>query len=139
MRVLNSLAGRKLAVVLCLAAVGTCLGYDYWRAELPDWWRGHGGGIPYVLFWATLWFVVFPFRRAIVPVCVGVTLVTCGLEFLQLWQPPWLIQFRATRLGAALLGNGFTWSDFPPYLLGGLLACGILNSLVAISARESVR
>lgn len=114
---------------MCLAAVAACLAYDHWRAELPDWWQGHGGGIPYVAFWASLWFVMFPVRRAIGPICVGVTLVTCGLEFLQLWQPPWLMQSRATRFGAALLGNGFTWADFPPYLLGGVLAYAMLAAL----------
>ena len=59
-------------------------------------------------------------------IAILVTLGTCGLEFLQLWQPTWLTQFRATTLGAALLGNTFVWMDIPPYLIGGVLGYAMM-------------
>lgn len=110
---------RSIAAAACFGCVLLCLAYARWRSDLPDWWRASGGGIPYVMFWCALWFIIFPIRKAILPICVGVTAFTCMLEFLQLWQPDWLMQFRATRFGAALMGMGFSWRDFPPYFLGG--------------------
>jgi len=51
----------------------------------------------------------------------GVCVATCGLEFLQLWQPPFLQAARATLPGRMVLGNSFTWSDFPSYFAGSFL------------------
>jgi len=114
------------ALLLCLASVGICLAYSHWRSELPSWWKQNGGGIPYVVFWVLFWFMLFPYRRCVLPICVFATSFTCLLEFFQLWQPAWLMQVRATKFGAALLGSGFTWDDFPPYFLGGFFGYVIL-------------
>ena len=61
---------------------------------MPDWWRMHGSGIPYVVFWISFWYMVFPFRRGVLPICILVTTITCLIEFMQLWKPPWLMQLR---------------------------------------------
>lgn len=55
------------------------------------------------------------------------TTATCLLEFMQLWTSDWLTQIRGTRFGVALLGNGFTWSDFPSYFMGGVISFLILQ------------
>lgn len=112
---------RLIPFLLCVAAVVTCLAYSVFRAQLPTWWRLVGGGIPYVAFWIFLWATALPDRRLIAKICVGVVLFTCFLEVLQLWNPEPLASFRQTRFGAALLGNTFQWSDFPPYFMGGLV------------------
>ena len=117
---------RFVAGIACVGCALLCLAYAYWRRDLPDWWRASGGGIPYVMFWCALRFVVFPFRRCVALICIGVTAFTCVLEFLQLWQPVWLMNIRATRFGAALLGSGFSWHDFPPYFIGGVLGALLL-------------
>ena len=111
---------RILPLVGCFLAVILCLAYARYRGDLSPWWRSHGGGIPYVLFWVLLWFSAFPARKYVVPICVGCVLFTCLLEFGQLWNPEPLAAFRKTRFGAALLGSSFVWSDLPPYFLGGL-------------------
>ena len=109
--------------VACLISVVACLLYAATRSYLPDWWRGHGGGIPYVIFWILLWLTLLPSRRLIVPICVGCVLMTCLLECFQLFEgPEWLREFRRTRFGAAWLGFGFDWKDIPPYIIGGV--CG---------------
>ncbi len=128
---------RLFAGLLCLAAVIACFAYDGTRAALPSWWRDHGGGIPYVFFWISFCFVLLPYRRWIVPISLGVTAVTCLLEFLQLWKPPWLMEIRATRFGAALLGSGFTWADFPPYFIGGVLGVLVLGGISGNWRRRS--
>ena len=116
--------------IACLLSVGLCFLYAAYRSELPSWWRNHGGGFPYVLFWVLLWLTLIPRRKAILGVCVGCVLITCGLEFFQLYRgPQWLIEFRATRFGAAWLGAGFDWNDIPPYFLGGI-AGGLLGVLL---------
>ena len=117
---------RAVAVLICITTAMVCLAYDHVRSALPDWWRSCGGGIPYVVFWITFWFMIFPFRRSVLLISIFVTIFTCLLEFMQLWKPPWLTQIRATRFGAALLGSGFTWSDFPPYFIGGVVGYLIL-------------
>ena len=117
---------RALAAITCLAAVLHCLVYDHFRPHLPHWWRESGGGIPYVVFWITFGFALLPCRRHALPISVVATLGTCLLEFLQLWQPAWLTGIRATTLGAALLGGSFSWGDFPPYFVGGMVGYGLL-------------
>ena len=107
-------------LLACVAMVSICLLYALFRQQLPDFWRENGGGIFYVLFWISAAYAVAPRPEWRVRMCVVVVLLTCGLEFLQLWKPEPLTQFRSTRLGAALLGNEFSWWDLPPYLLGGL-------------------
>lgn len=99
-----------------------------------SWVRAHGGGIVYVLFWClfaqTLWPRVSPWRIATV-----ILLVTCTLEFLQLWHPPFLAPLRANFLGHALIGSKFSWWDFPYYVFGALLAVGVAR-LVSSAGRD---
>nr|WP_280648317.1 DUF2809 domain-containing protein [Flavobacterium denitrificans] len=43
-----------------------------------------------------------------------------GIEFLQLYQAPWIIELRQTLFGRYVLGQGFLWSDIIAYTGGGL-------------------
>ena len=119
---------RRTAVAICLAMVSLCVAYHFSRRSLPQWWRGSGGGVPYVMFWVSFWFVFFPRSRHLSAIAIGCTLFTCGLEVLQLWQPAWLTALRSTVLGAAVLGNEFAWSDLPPYVIGGVLGWLMLHA-----------
>ena len=130
---------RKTAIVLCLTSVLLCFLYNFLRPGLPTWWKQFGGGIPYVLFWILLWFVAFPNRKSILPICIGVFLFTCLLEFLQLWNPGPLAVFRQTKLGVAWLGNQFSWGDIPPYLTGGLIGFLLLHLLFITKSRLKKR
>ena len=130
---------RTLAVVICAVSVVACLAYACFRDRLPDWWRGYGGGIPYVVFWITFCFIFFPYRRCILSICLSAVSLTSMLEVLQLWKPDWLLRFRSTRFGAALLGTGFDWNDFLPYFIGGLIGYLVLTgveSLVRLNRRS---
>ena len=120
---------RFRAFVLCLFAVAVCLTYGILRNSFSGWWRQNGGGVPYVLFFITLAFTIFPTRRSILPICLGTTLITSALELLQLWKPEWLVEIRRTTAGAALLGSDFSWMDIPPYFIGGLLGWLLLTAL----------
>ena len=63
-------------------------------------------------------FLVVSRRKLTTRIAVGVLLVTCVLESLQLWHRPWLQAIRSTFLGASLLGTSFSWWDFPAYVVG---------------------
>ena len=76
--------------------------------------------LPMKYAWILLVVFLFP-QVSLLGTAVGVCIVTCGLEFLQLWQPPFLQATRATFFGRLILGNTFSWSDFPSYFVGSFL------------------
>ncbi|HYQ90536.1 MAG TPA: DUF2809 domain-containing protein [Candidatus Competibacteraceae bacterium] len=69
------------------------------------------------MFWCLLGFWLQPRARPW-RVALMVLMVTCLLEFLQRWHPPWLEWLLRFWLGQILLGTTFAWSDFPYYFLG---------------------
>ncbi|OLP16050.1 hypothetical protein BST81_22735 [Leptolyngbya sp. 'hensonii'] len=83
----------------------------------PEWLDDLLGGIAYEMFWILLLLLLLP-KRSPASIAIGVCLVTCAMEVLQLWQNPVFKSLQATWLGRAVLGNTFTWSDFPNYVLG---------------------
>jgi hypothetical protein len=78
------------------------------------------GGVFYVLFWCLVVFWCLPQAR---PQWITLTVlsVTCLLEGLQLWHPPFLEWPRSYLIGQILLGTTFSWSDFPYYFIGAEL------------------
>ncbi len=118
------LALLSLAIVLPLG-----LGSKVYSGPLAAWVNHFVGGAIYELVWCLLLFAIWPRRSAIAPIVLGVFLATCALEFLQLWQPAWLMALRATWLGRSILGSVFSELDFVYYLLGSLLAWVWLRAL----------
>lgn len=113
---------------LALALLAT-IALGYWtrfHAPVPEWLRDASGGVFYVV------------AAAIALRAAGVKdprkaaalafLLTCALEFLQMWQAPWVVALRRTLPGRLILGTHFSWPDFPPYALGGLLSWLLLQS-----------
>jgi len=92
----------------------------FYSGQAGRWVNDSLGGILYVIFWCLF---AFLFLRNTKPwkIATVVFAITCSLEFLQLWHPPFLEFLRSHFLGRTLLGTSFTWSDFPYYLVG----CGI--------------
>ena len=81
------------------------------------------GSVAYEIFWILLVALIAP-KLSVLRIAFGVCIATCCLEFLQLWQPPFLQFARSTLPGRLILGNTFMWSDFPPYFVGSLLGWG---------------
>ncbi len=104
-------------------------------------WVNHWGpaSVAYETFFMLLVFLAVPRRPAITPITVGVCATTCLLEFLQLWQPPWLQAVRGTFLGKALLGNAFSWWDLPAYPIGCLIGWFLLHWLASAGAARTDR
>lgn len=100
------------------------------------WWvRDYLGGVLYVVFWilAVLWIRPGWSPRRVAP---GVLLVTCALEFLQLWHPPFLEAIRSAAVGRALIGTTFVWWDLPHYVVGAVLGA-VLGSRLASAGRAA--
>jgi hypothetical protein len=93
------------------------LGAKFYPGPGRRWLNDTFGGTPYEIFWILLIAIIFPRAKAIY-IAIGVLIATCSLEFLQLWQPAWLQTIRGTLLGRLILGNTFSWSDFPYYFIG---------------------
>ena len=117
-----------------LAAVATMVA----AVPIGYWVRFHGpgpeglndalGSVAYEWFWIALFWGCFPGRSPF-RISLAVLLATCSLEFLQLWQPPFLQALRATLPGRLVLGNTFNWTDFPPYMVGSALGYGWVQYL----------
>jgi len=92
----------------------------FYSGQAARWVNDSLGGVLYVIFWCLFAFLFLsntkPWKIAAI-----VFIITCFLEFLQLWHPPFLEFLRSNFIGRTILGTTFTWSDFP-YYLGG---CGI--------------
>lgn len=88
--------------------------------------RFYLSGSVYEIIWCLVFYFFWPKRKNILPISVGVFLGTCILEFLQLWQTGFLERFRATLIGAALIGTDFVWLQFPFYVLGIVLSVLLL-------------
>ena len=85
-----------------------------------DWFNYYAGAILYEMFWIILIMLIWQ-KLSPLWVSVGVFLVTCFLEILQLWYPPFLEAIRGTFIGRTLLGTTFVWWDFLYYILGCLI------------------
>ena len=107
-----------LASILFIVPFG--LAMKFYRGPGQEWLNNSFGGVPYEIFFVLLVVFIWPQLPA-VRAAVAVCLVTCLLECLQLWHPPFLQAIRATLLGRLLLGNTFQWTDFPYYFIGSFL------------------
>ncbi len=92
----------------------------------------------YAVFFILLIFFLFPRPAKILPIAMGVLVWTCLVEFSQLWHPPWLESIRATVAGRLLLGNSFSWWDFPAYPLGCFVGWSLCR-LVVNSQQAAIR
>lgn len=119
-----------LLAALVLAGVGT----KFYRGRFETWFHNYAGGIIYEIFWIVLFGALFS-RVSAGRIALSVFVVTCGLEFLQLWRPPFLEILRSNFFGRALLGNGFDRWDFIYYVIGSTLGWALCRR---ISPRRNV-
>lgn len=124
-----NISGQRRLRVLVLLAVVVPLGF--WTKAYTgnwQWWVNNwASSFCYEIFFVAGAYLVWPFPSWRIRIAVTVCLVTCTLEFLQLWQPGWLQAIRETFLGRSLLGNTFTWRDLPAYPLGSFLGWLVLK------------
>ena len=121
----------RARILICLA-VAVLLGFLMWRyyrgwGEI--WVRFYVWGAVYEIIWCLFLFFFWPSKAYIVKIPVIVFILTCILEFLQLWGAPLLERFRETLIGMALIGTDFVWLQFPFYVLGSAVSVVLLALL----------
>lgn len=125
------LTKQRIKILICLV-VATLLGFCMWRYYRgwgQYWVRFYISGAVYEIIWCLFLFFLWPKKAYIVRIPLIVFLLTCALEFLQFWKPEFLQDFRATLLGAALIGTDFVWLQFPFYILGSAISIILLAML----------
>ncbi|MBW4474038.1 MAG: DUF2809 domain-containing protein [Stenomitos rutilans HA7619-LM2] len=124
-------------VLLVSMAIIVPIGYVIRFAPNPTfaWLNDAIGSLAYEIFWVLLAAFFSP-RTSSRAIAIGVCLVTCGLEWLQLWHPPFLEAARATLAGRLILGNTFNWLDLPPYVIGSGLGWLWARSAQWVTRRE---
>ncbi len=122
MHIKSIITPRLLSLLLALLSALPLVLYDQLREVLPIQLEYWAGGVLYVMFWSFLFYAIVSERISPLWTCLITTLTTCLIEFSQLWHPPFLEEIRSYKIGYAVLGTTFGWSDFPPYFLGGFMA-----------------
>lgn len=104
----------------------------------PEWLNDALGTFVYEMFWIALMVFLFP---TLLPIwaSAGVFIATCGLEVLQLLQSPFWQALRSTLVGRLVLGNTFTWTDFPAYAIGSALGWAWVSGLRFLARRSPKR
>ena len=115
-----------LAAILVITPLGFYS--KFYTGPASAWVNNSLGGVLYVIFWSLVFSLLF-YRSRPQKIVVSVFLVTCALEVLQLWHPPFLETIRSTFIGITLLGNSFSWLDLVHYLAGAALGFLILTGL----------
>lgn len=127
---------RRSYAVLALAVV-TPLGFACKAFDGPGgwWFRNHGAGLLYEVFWILVAFLVLPTRRAARVIPPAVFCATAILEFLQLSRTPVLQAVRSHPWGRMLIGTTFAWWDIPHYAAGCALGGLLLGWVLRVSGR----
>lgn len=115
-----------LAGMVCIVPLGYFVRFS--KGLNAPLFQDIGGSLAYqilLMFGAAF---LFP-RLSLMKCAIGVFAFSCAVEFLQLWQAPFILEIRATWPGRVILGSTFVWADFPPYALGCMLGWMVIRQL----------
>jgi len=121
---------RKYCVFSLLAVTPVGFGFKLYNGPAQWWFNDYGAGLLYEIFWILIVFAISPRKKLINKIPVGVFIITCALEILQLWNPFILQAIRFSFIGRALIGTTFAWWDFVHYAIGCFLGWLWLRWLV---------
>ena len=125
-----SSAGKQRLTALLLILLIVPVGFYSKAYSGPGqtWINNSFGGFLYEIFWCHVLFIVFNQTKPAV-IAIIVFIVTCLLEFLQLWHPPFLEYIRSDFIGRTLIGNSFSRNDFLYYITGSFAGWLIIKSI----------
>ncbi|MDY6953176.1 MAG: DUF2809 domain-containing protein [Thermodesulfobacteriota bacterium] len=124
---LSAVRRHTLLALLIVTPMG--LLFKFYSGPGQAWFNDHGAGLLYEIFWILVVFFFLPERKWTTNIAVSVFTVTCVLEVLQLWHPPFLEKVRSYFLGRALIGTTFSWWDFPHYGMGSCLGWACIKRI----------
>jgi hypothetical protein len=99
-----------------------------------EWVNNKSGGIFYEIFWCMVFYILLPKPKPI-RIAIWVFIITCILEFVQVLDNSLLEIIRSNFIGQTLIGNSFTWSDFPYYIFGSVLGFLLLKAFEKAKAQ----
>lgn len=109
-----------LAIIVLFIIIPLGLFSKIYSGTGQEWVNNKLGGFFYEIFWCLIFFIILPKSKPI-RIVIGVFVVTCILEFIQLFDNSFLDIIRSNFIGRTIIGSSFTWSDFPYYLIGSVL------------------
>ncbi len=126
------LAERQRLAVALVAVTAAGFASKLYQGPGDGWFNDSLAGLFYVVFWCLAAAICLPTAPAddagaapkgVSPGRIALTVLalTCALEVLQLYHPPFLQRLRGTFAGAALLGTTFVASDFVYYVIGAAI------------------
>ena len=106
---------KAIVLIIIVAALGVLA--KMVPAGEALWISNHLAGSFYVVELSLILYLIFPDHFNFLLVTAAF-LLTSLVEFLQIWHPAFLEPVRSSFVGHTILGNTFSWLDFPWYLLG---------------------
>lgn len=90
---------------------------EFYSGPGQEWFNNYFGDFLYQIFLILLVSFLWP-KASPFWIALGVFVFNSLIEFLQLWQPPFLQAIRRTLFGRLFLGYSFVWEDFLYYAIG---------------------
>ena len=124
---------RTLFTLIALLII-TPLGFftKFYTGNASAWVNNSLGGVFYEIFWCLLIYLLFTKIKPII-IAIIVLFTTCALEFTQLWKPQFLEMLRDNFIIRTIIGNSFSWSDFPYYIVGSIAGLAVIVLIEKIS------
>jgi len=119
---------RKYLLLSLFIIIPLGLATKVYSGPFGKWVNIYGGGILYEIFWCITIAMFFPDLKILYNVA-AVFLITCMLEFLQLWHPVILENMRSFFIGRVLIGTTFSAYDFIYYSIGSAVSYAFLCCL----------
>ncbi|MBU4444184.1 MAG: DUF2809 domain-containing protein [Candidatus Marinimicrobia bacterium] len=122
------LYAKRVLLVSLLIVIPIGFYSKFYSGSAHTWVNNSLVGVFYEIFWCLVLALFFK-RLKPLTIALIVLSLTCVLEFMQLWHPPLLELLRGNFIGVTILGNSFTWSDFPYYFVGSLVGYVLINKI----------
>ena len=122
---------KKFRIITLLSIlIITLLGFasKFYTGPAAKWFNNSLGGLLYVIFWSLVISFILIKAKPLKTV-LSVFIITCILEFLQLWHPVFLEIIRDTFIGRTIIGTTFVLSDFIYYIIGSFAGWILLNKI----------
>jgi glycopeptide antibiotics resistance protein len=124
-----------IVIILLILVVPVGLVTKFYSGPAAVWVNDSLGGVFYEIFWCLLLFL-FYHNSKVWKIAGSVFVVTCIIEFLQLWHPAFLDIMRRNFVGRTFLGTSFNWTDFIYYFLGSGIGFIIITRLQRLSVKN---
>ena len=138
LRISRYLARKRWTILSVVILVPIGLYTKIYSGPAAQWVNNSLGGVLYVVFWSLVFCILLPGIKTR-KIAAAVFLVTCLLEIMQLWHPPFLETIRLTFIGATLIGNSFSWLDLVHYMIGLSLSLLLLKYLGRLEEDKAER